>query len=228
MPVPDLFDPLQLSRGPAMKNRFVLAPLTTQQSEPDGTVSADEVEWLRPRAKGGYALIQTCTANVQAIGKAFPGQMGIYGERHLEGLARLAAVIREQNCLSSVQLHHGGYRALAHAMGVPVGPSDHPVYGARGLSSSEVDELRDDFIGAAKWAERAGFDGVEVHAAFGWILAQFLSPTLNQRNDRYGGHLAEIRDVAARALREAKIDHVGIAPWDVAKAAEDGEFRGRT
>jgi 2,4-dienoyl-CoA reductase-like NADH-dependent reductase (Old Yellow Enzyme family) len=265
MPVPDLFEPLALPRGPAMKNCFMLAPLTTQQSEPDGTVSNHELDWLRRCAKGGFALVQTCAANVQAIGQAFEGQMGIHGDHHLAGLARLAAAIRENGSLSSVQLHHGGYRARVDGVGTPVGPSDHPVYGARGLSLSEVEELRDDFIAAAKRAQLAGFDGVEVHAAFGWIITQFLSPTLNRRTDRYGGdlegrsrllfeivdgirsscrsgfqiglrlsmeryglRLAEIRAVAARALREEGVDYLGIAPWDVAKAAEDEEFGGRT
>lgn len=265
MPVPDLFEPLPLSRGPAMKNRFMLAPLTTQQSEPDGTVSDHELGWLRRCAKSGFALVQTCAANIQAIGKSFEGQMGIHGDHQLAGLARLATAIRENGGLSSVQLHHGGCRARVDGVGPPVGPSDHPVYGARGLSLQEVEELRDDFVAAAKRAERAGFDGVEVHAAFGWIITQFLSPTLNRRTDRYGGdlegrsrllfeivdgirsscrsgfqiglrlsmeryglRLAEIRDVAARALREERIDYLDIAPWDVAKVAEDDEFSGRT
>jgi 2,4-dienoyl-CoA reductase-like NADH-dependent reductase (Old Yellow Enzyme family) len=187
MPVPALFEPLTLPHGPAMKNRFMLAPLTTQQSEPDGTISNHELEWLLRCARSGFALVQTCAANIQAEGKAFDGQMGIYSDDHLDGLARLAAAIGENGCISSVQLHHGGYRARAHHPGTPVGPSDNPVYGARGLSLTEVEELRDDFVSAAKRAERAGFDGVEVHAAFAWIITQFLSPTLNKRDDRYGG-----------------------------------------
>jgi 2,4-dienoyl-CoA reductase-like NADH-dependent reductase (Old Yellow Enzyme family) len=248
-----------------MENRFALAPLTTQQSATDGTVSDHDLEWLRRCAKSGFALVQTCAANVQAVGKAFEGQMGIYSDDHLDGLASLAAAIKENGCISSVQLHHGGYRACAHSIGMPVGPCDNPVYGARGLSLSEVAELRDAFIAAAQRAERAGFDGVEVHAAFGWVITQFLSPTLNQRNDRYGGdlegrsrllfeiidgirgscrpgfqiglrlsmeryglRLSEIRDVAVLALREEKIDYLDMAPWDVAKEADDEEFRGRT
>jgi 2,4-dienoyl-CoA reductase-like NADH-dependent reductase (Old Yellow Enzyme family) len=265
MPVADLFRPLPLARGNAMKNRFMLAPLTTQQSEPDGTVSEHELAWLRRCAQSDYALVMTCAANVQAIGKAFPGQMGVYHDRHLDGLIRVAAAIREKGALSSVQLHHGGYRAHAHGLGTPVGPSDDPGNGARGLSIGEVQELRDDFIAAAKRAERAGFDGVEVHAAFGWIITQFVSPTINRRSDRYGGdlqgrsrllfeivdgirafcrsdfqiglrlsveryglRLAEIRDVAARAMREEQIDYLDVAPWDVAKKAEDETFGGRT
>ncbi len=265
MPVLALFEPLTLPRGPVMKNRFMLAPLTTQQSEPDGTVSDHELEWLLRCARSGFALVQTCAANIRAEGKAFDGQMGIYSDHHLDGLARVAAAVGANGCLSAVQLHHGGFRARAHHLGPPVGPSDNAVYGARGLSLGEVEELRDDFITAAKRAERAGFDGVEVHAAFGWIITQFLSPTLNTRDDRYGGdlegrsrllfeiidgirgscrsdfqiglrlsteryglRLSEIRDVAARAMREEKIDYLDIAPWDVAKKAEDEEFRGRT
>lgn len=265
MPVSDLFEPLRLWRGPVMKNRFALAPLTTQQSEPDGTVSDHDLEWLRRCARSGFALAQTCAANVQVIGKAFEGQMGICSDDHLDGLVSLAAAIKENGCISSVQLHHGGYRACAHPKGMPVGPSDNPVYGARGLSLSEVEELRDDFVAAARRAERAGFDGVEVHGTFGWAVTQFLSPTLNRRNDRYGGdlegrsrllfeivdgirgacganfqiglrlsmerhglRLSEVRDVAARAMRDEQIDYLDVAPWDVAKEAEDEEFKGRT
>jgi 2,4-dienoyl-CoA reductase-like NADH-dependent reductase (Old Yellow Enzyme family) len=187
--VSELFEPLPLLRGPAMKNRFMLAPLTNEQSEPDGTVSGYDLEWLERCAQSGFALVMTCAANVQAIGKAFKGQMGIFSDRHLDGLARLAAAVRKSGSISSVQLHHGGTRARAHSLGTPVGPSDDPVNGARGLSLDEVELLRDDFISAARRAERAGFDGVEVHAAFGWILCQFLSPTINRRDDRYGGSL---------------------------------------
>src|SRR3712207_6235314 len=140
MPVSALFEPLTLPRGPAMKNRFMLAPLTTQQSEPDGTISNHELEWLLRCTRSGFALVQTCAANIQAEGKAFDGQMGIYSDHHLDGLARLAAAIGENGCISSVQLHHGGYRARAHLTGTPVGPSDNAVYGARGLSLTEIEE----------------------------------------------------------------------------------------
>ena len=186
-----LFDPLKLSRGPVLSNRFMLAPLTNTQSHPDGLLSDDEFHWLTLRAKGGFGLTMTCAAHVQAVGQGFPGQLGIFDDKHLDGLRRLAEGIKKHKSVSSVQLHHAGNRSPKNLVGTPVGASDDEKSGARALSTDEVKQLRDDFIGAAKRAERAGFDGVEVHGAHGYILAQFLSPEVNQRHDEYGGSLED-------------------------------------
>jgi 2,4-dienoyl-CoA reductase-like NADH-dependent reductase (Old Yellow Enzyme family) len=184
-----LFEPLPFARGPAMKNRFMLAPLTNCQSHPDGRLSDEEFHWLTMRAEGGFALTMTCAAYVQARGQGFPGQLGVYDDKHIEGLARLAATIKKDGSLSAVQLHHAGNRSPKDLVGQPVCPSDDEATGARGLTLSEVEQLRDDFIAAAKRAERAGFDGVELHGAHGYILLEFLSEKLNRRDDRYGGSL---------------------------------------
>jgi 2,4-dienoyl-CoA reductase-like NADH-dependent reductase (Old Yellow Enzyme family) len=189
MSVADLFKPLPLLRGPAMKNRFMLAPLTNEQSHDDGTASEDDIAWLSRCAQGGHALVQTCAATVQATGKAFPGQLGIHSDQHLDGLRRLADVIRAGGALSAVQLHHAGHRARPELGGVPAPASDDPARGFVAISTEQVQAIRDDFILAAKRAEIAGFDGVAVHGAFGWILSEFLSPTLNTRSDQYGGSL---------------------------------------
>src|SRR5205814_1031525 len=93
--LPDLFEPLTLAHGPALKNRVVLAPLTNSQSHPDGTLSDQEFHWLTLRAKGGFGLTMTCAAHVQRLGQGFPGQLGVFGDEHLAGLTRLAAKIRE-------------------------------------------------------------------------------------------------------------------------------------
>src|ERR1700733_10656101 len=184
-----LFEPLAFARGPAMKNRFMLAPLTNCQSHPDGRLSDEEFRWLVLRAEGGFGLTMTCASYVQRGGQGFPGQLGIYGDEHIEGLARLAATITAKGSLSAVQLHHAGNRAPKDLAGDVVCPSDDPATGARALSLAEVEELRDDFIAAAHRAERAGFDGVELHGAHGYMLLEFLSPKLNRRTDRYGGSL---------------------------------------
>lgn len=189
MSVARLFEPLSLAHGPAMKNRFMLAPLTNQQSHPDGRLSDDEFKWLTMRAKGGFALTMTCAAHVQAAGQGFAGQLGIFGDQHLAGLTRLAAEIKANGSVAAVQLHHAGNRAPKDLVGTPVCPSDDPKSGARALTLAEVEKLRDDFIAAAKRAETAGFDGVEAHGAHGYILAQFLSSEVNRRDDRYGGSL---------------------------------------
>lgn len=184
----NLLDPLTLAHGPAMKNRLALAPLTNLQSHPDGRMSEDEFNWLTYRAKGGFALTMTCAAHVQRIGQGFPGQMGIFGDEHLEGLTRLAAEIRKNQSIAVVQLHHAGMRSPKDLIGeAPVAPSDDEATGARGLSTAEVEQVIEDFVAAAVRAETAGFDGVEIHGAHSYILCQFLSESLNRREDRYGG-----------------------------------------
>lgn len=186
----DLFEPMSFKHGGPMKNRFMLAPLTNSQSHDDGTLSDDEHHWLTMRARGGFGLTMTCATHVQAAGQGFPGQLGIFSDNHLEGLTRLAADIRQENSIAIVQLHHAGMRSPKDLIGeVPRCPSANEETGARELSTREVEELTEDFIAAAVRAEAAGFDGVELHGAHGYILCQFFSPTINQRSDRYGGSL---------------------------------------
>ena len=186
----DLFAPLTLSRGPAWKNRFMLAPLTNSQSHEDGRLSDDEFAWLTHRAVGGFGLVMTCAAHVQAVGKGFPGQLGVFSDAHLPGLTRLAAAIRADGAVSSIQLHHAGIRSPAALIGEAArGPSDNAEFGARAMSEAEIEELREDFIAAAVRAQKAGFDGAELHGAHGYILCAFLSCETNQRTDRYGGSL---------------------------------------
>ena len=184
----NLSSPLTFARGPAMKNRFMLAPLTNLQSHADGRLSDDEFHWLTLRAQGGFGLTMTCAAHVQAQGQGFPGQLGVFSDAHLEGLTRLAAAIKAEDSLAMMQLHHAGMRAPAKLIGgTPVCPSDNAETGARALSLAEVEQLAEDFVAAALRAERAGFDGVEIHGAHGYVISQFLSPEINQRTDRYGG-----------------------------------------
>ncbi|MFI4936055.1 MAG: NADH:flavin oxidoreductase [Caulobacterales bacterium] len=186
--MPDLFDPLSFAHGPVMKNRFMLAPLTNCQSHPDGRISEEEAHWLTFRAEGGFGLTMTCAAHVQRIGQGFPGQLGVFSDSHLPGLTRLAAAIKAAGSLSTVQLHHAGLRSSTPLIGeAPVGPSEDAETGSRALSTAEVEALAEDFIAAAVRAERAGFDGVELHGAHGYILCAFLSPETNRRADRYGG-----------------------------------------
>jgi len=179
---------MTFARGPAMKNRFMLAPLTNLQSHPDGRLSDDEFKWLTMRAEGGFGLTMTCAAHVQRIGQGFPGQLGVFGDEHLEGLTRLASAIRAAGSVAVVQLHHAGMRSPKELIGeAPVCPSDEAEFGARALTEAEVAGLIEDFIAAAVRSEQAGFDGVELHGAHGYVLCQFLSPEINKRTDRYGG-----------------------------------------
>ena len=199
--------PLTFTRGPAMANRMMLAPLTNLQSHPDGTLSDDEIRWLTMRAQGGMGLVMTAAAHVQRQGQGFPGQLGIWSDDHLPRLTQLADAIRAGGALSSVQLHHAGIRSPKDLIGeAPQGPYADEATGSRALTTAEVEHLRDDFIAAAVRAERAGFDGVEIHGAHGYVLAQFLDADNNQRTDGYGGDFAG----RARIIREV-IDGVRAA-----------------
>lgn len=185
-----MFEPLHFDRGPVMKNRFLLAPLTNCQSHADGTLSDKEFHWLTMRAQGGFGLVMTCAAHVAANGQGFPGQLGIFSDRHLEGLTRLAAGIRRYGSLAFVQLHHAGMRSPSDLIGeAPVSASADEETGARALTTGEVEAVVVEFVAAAKRAEQAGFDGVQVHGAHGYLVCQFLSAETNRREDRYGGSL---------------------------------------
>ena len=174
-----------------MKNRFMLAPLTNLQSHEDGVLSDEEFKWLTMRARGGFGLTMTCAAHVQAVGQGFPGQLGIFDNNHIEGLTRLAKEIKKQGSIAICQLHHAGMRSPKDLIGeTPVCPSDNEETGARALSYEEVEQLRDDFIAAAMRAQQAGFDGVEIHGAHGYVLCQFFASGINKREDIYGDSLA--------------------------------------
>ena len=174
-----LFSALKLNSTTEMKNRFMLAPLTNCQSNDDGTMSEEEFHWLTMRAKGGFGLTMTCASHVQEIGRGFPGQMGIFSDTHLPGLTRLATEIKSHGSLSIIQLHHAGMRAPEALIGErSICPSDNKDENARGMTLEEVYQLRDDFVQSAIRAEKAGFDGVELHGAHGYILCQFLSLSL--------------------------------------------------
>lgn len=173
-----------------MKNRFMLAPMTNQQSHENGQLSDEEFNWLTLRAKGQFGLVMTCASHVQEIGKGFPGQLGIFGNQHIEGHKRLASELKSHGALAVIQLHHAGMRSPKEIIGQqPVCPSDNEKTGARALAHHEVVQLREDFINAAIRSKECGYDGVEVHGAHGYILTQFLSAQINLREDEYGGSL---------------------------------------
>ena len=184
-----LENPLSLRRGPAMRNRLALAPLTNLQSNDDGTLSDDEFRWLTMRATGGFGMVLTCAASTHRLGRGFPGQLGIHADLHLPGLARLARALRGAGAVSGVQLQHAGNRAPRALIGEsPVGVIEDPARGVRALSTAEVEQAIEDFILAGLRAESAGFNGVELHSAHGYLLCQFLDRR-NQRADRFGGSL---------------------------------------
>ena len=192
MKIENLFEEVKFKSGRSISNRFMLAPMTNLQSYDDGTLSEDEYKWLTMRAEGGYGLTMTCAAHVQKHGQGFPGQLGVFSDEHIDGLSKLAQGINKTPSLSILQLHHAGIRSPEKLIGKnPVAPSG--IKEAKTgilpseLSTKEVQQLVCDFVAGAKRSEKAGFHGVEIHGAHGYILTQFLSETYNQRKDQYGG-----------------------------------------
>lgn len=199
-----VLDPISFARGATAKNRVVLAAMTNSQSEPDGTLGEAELEWLRVRAKGGFGIITTCAAHVDARGQGWPGELGVFSDAHIFGLRRLANMIKEEGGLGLVQIFHGGIRADESVTGQkPIGPvaiEGHAV----AATSVEVENVIVKFADAATRVEAAGFHGVEIHGAHGYLLTQFLSKE-NTRADRWGGESFQnrsrlMRDVV-RAVR---------------------------
>ena len=189
-----LFQPLILPHGPKLKNRLALAPLTNTQSHGDGTLSDDEYRWLTMRAAGGFGLIKTCAIAVEERGRGYPGQLGAWNDKHISGLTRLAEGVKAHDALACAQLSHSGPRALLNRIGVVAEPGNE----VRELSNEDIATLIQRFVDAAQRCEKAGFDGVELHAAHGFLPAQFLSPDINTRTDNWGGDLTN----RARFIRE--------------------------
>ena len=189
-----------------MKNRFMLAPLTNSQSHDDGTLSDEEFHWLTMRAKGSFGLTMTCAAHVQANGRGFPGQLGIFDDEHIEGHRKLAEAINNENSVSVVQLHHAGMRSPADLIsGKPVSASASEDGAVRELSISEVKLLVNDFVRAAERAKTAGYHGVELHGAHGYIICQFLSSDINKRRDSYGGSLENRSRILFEMIEEIRL-----------------------
>ncbi len=183
-----LYESLALANGAELKNRFMLAPLTNLQSGADGVLGDDEYHWLTMRAQGGFGLTMTCAASVQHEGVGFPGQLGAHDDKHIEGLTRLAAGLKEHNTHAVVQLQHSGMRSKPeYCNGAPQCPSDDEETGAKAMTADQIQTLIADFIDAAERCQKAGFDGVQLHGAHGYLLSEFLSPKYNRRDDQYGG-----------------------------------------
>lgn len=206
-----LFTPLSLGSA-TLANRLAVAPMTTSQSHPDGTVSEAEGAWLERLAADGYGMVITCAAAVSRSSIAFHNQMSLGDDAHLPGLTALAARLRRYPTLSVVQLCHGGSRAIPALAGQPAQsasryelPSVPGFVPPEELSVAQIEAVVEDFAAAAERAAKAGFGGVEMHGANGYLFTQFISTMTNHRRDAYGGSLenrARFSREVVRACRE--------------------------
>ena len=184
-----LFSPFRLG-GITLRNRVVLAPTSTSFATSDSKVTDKLIRYYEKRARGGAALLIVEPGVVSPRGKLFERSMGIYEDSAIELLSELTGAVKKHGAAAVIQLCHSGPKARSKFVGGDVlTPSGIPVYKgepAHELSREEILSIEEDFIKAAGRALKAGFDGVEVHAAHMYLLSSFLSPLTNCRTDEYG------------------------------------------
>lgn len=218
----DLFTPLTI-RDVTLRNRIAVAPMC-QYSSHDGIADDWHLVHLGSRAVGGAGLVITEATAVQPEGRISPQDLGIYKEEHVEALARITRFIREQGAVAGVQLAHAGRKASTARPwegGGPVGRDQGgwvPIVGPSPLAFDEgyqtpeamdaagIASVVEAFSVAARRSLEAGFEVIELHAAHGYLLHQFLSPLSNQRDDAYGGSFENrtrlVREVVEAVRRE--------------------------
>jgi len=197
-PIPRLFLPGQI--GPVtLKNRVIMAPMTTRNADAEGFVTDATIAYYKARAEGGVGLITVEMASPERAGKHRNFELGIYDDRFLPGLRRLVDAIHGAGAKASIQLGHGGGHTRIDITGEkPIAPSAIPHTVQEGhteviipeeMSLARIAQTQAAYVAAARRAAEAGFDAVEIHAAHGYLISQFLTPAENLRRDEYGGTL---------------------------------------
>jgi 2,4-dienoyl-CoA reductase-like NADH-dependent reductase (Old Yellow Enzyme family)/thioredoxin reductase len=199
---PQLFSPLKVG-SLTLKNRIEAAPMSPAKLSAEGHLTRDSIAFYRLLAKGGAALVTVGESIVHTpTGKSHPKQVALDDKGILPSLTETADAIHQYGALASIELSHGGMECDPEFLGGrnPIGPSAMTVeigFRTAGTRTAEVEEMSEDLMDeiaeayaeAAATVKRAGFDLCMIHAAHGWLLAQFLSPVINRRTDKYGGSL---------------------------------------
>ncbi len=173
-----------------IKNRIVLPPTVFfGWTDDSGIVSEDHIRHYEALAASGIGIIILGAHAVTKDGRLANTQMGLWSDDHIEGVSRLIEACHKHGAVVLVQIHHAGYRTPKNVADPCAAPSDYVTekINARALSLAEIKAIQSDFINAAVRAEKAGADGIELHGAHGYLISQFFSPIVNQRQDQYGG-----------------------------------------
>ncbi|MFF3331438.1 alkene reductase [Streptomyces sp. NPDC002888] len=236
----DLFEPVQV--GPvALPNRLVMAPLTRNRADADGTPTPLMAAYYTQRASAGLIVAEASTPN--AVGQTYPNITAIHSPAHVAGWRRVTEAVREAGGRMVLQLQHGGRIGHPATSGhAPVAPSPVPlpetIFTPEGHQQAvapremTLDEIRStvaDFAEAARRAVDAGFEGVEVHGANGYLLHQFLARNTNHRTDGYGGSVAgrirfvvEVVEAVAAAVGPERVG-VRLSPGSTVNGIEEGD-----
>lgn len=208
--------------GVTLKNKVVMAPMTTMSSFYNGMVSKDELDYYAKRA-GGPGMVITAVANVTPNGKGFEGELSATSDEMIPSLRSLAKTIQSKGAKAVLQIFHAGRKTFARIIGgeqpVSAGtvkalyPEDSET--PRALTSDEIEAIIKDFGQATKRAIIAGFDGVELHGANTYLLQQFFSENSNQRTDKWGGNRDERMTFAKAVIKEVQsvIDKYATKPF---------------
>ena len=205
--MPELFEATNIN-GMIIKNRFVRSATWEGMAEDDGMCSKRLVDLMSQLAKGEVGLIITGHAYVQKKGKAGPWQIGIYEDRLIPGLREMTDAVHKRDGKIVLQLAHAGMYANTGIKGdIPFAPSLVSGFRKSAIQEMTLQDIQDvveAFGLAAKRAKIAGFDGVQIHAAHGYLLSQFLSPAFNKRQDQYGGSIENRAAVLLEILKSIR------------------------
>lgn len=209
-----LFQPFTFSNGLTLRNRVVMAPMTTWSANPDATISEQELAYYRARAQGVGLVLTGCT-HVQPSGIGFTDEFAAYDDRFIPSLRKLAQAAKSGGASAVLQIFHAGNKAVpslipdgelvsASSLAAPKGPFNDGKLASRALSHEEILAVIRDFGAATRRAIEAGFDGVELHGAHGFLIQNFLSPLFNQRTDTWGGSLENRMRFPLEVVREVR------------------------
>ncbi len=184
-----LFSPYDV-RGVTLKNRIVMSPMCMYACDAeDGTVHNWHLVHYPARAVGQVGLIIVEATAVTPQGRISARDLGIWSDTHVDGLKKLVSLVQEHGAKIGIQLAHAGRKAMIE--GEIIAPSplpfDEKMATPKEMTKADIEDTIQAFQHAARRAKEAGFDVIEIHAAHGYLINEFLSPLTNQRTDEYGG-----------------------------------------
>jgi anthraniloyl-CoA monooxygenase len=234
--VPPMFTPFRL-RGMLLPNRVAVSPMDMYCAE-DGTPNDFHLVHLGARALGGAGLVMTEMVCVSPEGRITPGCTGMYAPEHVEGWARVTAMVhRWSGARIALQLGHSGRKGSTRLMwegnDEPLESGNWPVMAAspiaykpgmqvpREMTRADMERVRDEFVAAARMGEAAGFDMLELHCAHGYLLSGFITPLSNRRTDEYGGSLENRLRFPVEVFRAMRAAWPAVRPMSVRISAHD-------
>ncbi len=187
-----------------LKNPFVLPPMVAFGfAGESGNVSQRNIDHYDEITKNGAGLVVVEATCINPDGRLSPDQLAIWDDSYIEGLGKLADTIHKNGAVAIIQLHHAGLNAKADVTDYPVTSSDFERKGrfSKGMTEEQIKSTIAEFASSAERAQKAGFDGIEIHGAHGYLLTQFFSKKVNKRTDEYGGSF-DNRNLIAKKIHD--------------------------